>query len=146
MGKLNALLERLDKVRQIGDRYIACCPAHDDKTPSLTIRETPTGTILAHCFGGCDIGSVLAAVGLTFSDLYPDEWDSAKHAGLSEAGRQAKAKWFGRIDPLELERTILEIAKEDIESGRELSNEDYARAELAFRRLANGSENATQEN
>ena len=66
------LLTRLDKVRRTGNgTYMACCPAHDDKSPSLAIRELDDSRIVLHCFSGCDVQDVLAAVGLTFSDLYP---------------------------------------------------------------------------
>jgi len=47
------VLDRLDKVKQTGpDRWIACCPAHDDKSPSLAVRELDDGRILLHDFGG----------------------------------------------------------------------------------------------
>lgn len=66
------LLSRLDKVRCTGgDTWQACCPAHDDRGPSLAIRTTDDGRILVHCFAGCDVQDVLGAVGLTFSDLFP---------------------------------------------------------------------------
>ncbi len=67
-----ALLSRLNKVRLVGQaRWLACCPAHDDKRPSLSIRQLDDGRLLVHCFGGCDVESVIAASGLEMSDLYP---------------------------------------------------------------------------
>ncbi len=66
------LLSCLDKVRRTGaDTWIACCPAHDDKHPSLTIRDTEDGRTLVHCFAGCSVDEVLGAVSLTFDDLFP---------------------------------------------------------------------------
>jgi DNA primase len=42
-----ALLAHLDKVRRTGaGRWIARCPAHDDKSPSLAIRELDDGRTL----------------------------------------------------------------------------------------------------
>jgi len=59
------ILERLDGVRDTGQgRWIAQCPSHADKSPSLSIRETDEGTVLVHCFAGCGAGDVMAAVGL----------------------------------------------------------------------------------
>ena len=52
---------------------MACCPAHDDKSPSLSIRELDDGRILIHCFAGCSVEEVLSAVGLTFDDLFPEK-------------------------------------------------------------------------
>jgi DNA primase (bacterial type) len=66
------LLSLLDKVRPIGrDRWLACCPAHNDKSPSLSIREADDGRLLIHCFGGCDVYSIVSAVGLELHDLFP---------------------------------------------------------------------------
>ncbi len=73
MSKLDNLLSRLTKVRQTGkSEFVACCPSHADKSPSMTIREIEPDHILLHCFGGCSAGEILGAVGLTFDDVYPD--------------------------------------------------------------------------
>lgn len=69
---LDNLLSKLDKVKKTGpDRYMACCPAHDDKHPSFYIRDLADGRILIKCQAGCSAEEVLDAIGLTFSDLYP---------------------------------------------------------------------------
>lgn len=66
------LLDRLDGVRRTGDRrWLARCPAHEDRSPSLSIRETDDGRTLVHCFGGCHVGDVVESVGLELSDLMP---------------------------------------------------------------------------
>lgn len=66
------LLTRLEDVRQTAsDRWIARCPAHADRRPSLSVRETADGRMLIHCFGGCESLTVLHAVGLHMSDLFP---------------------------------------------------------------------------
>jgi hypothetical protein len=38
------------------------CPAHDDRTPSLSIRHTNDDKVLVHCHAGCDQQRVIAAV------------------------------------------------------------------------------------
>ena len=70
--KLDEFLSRLTKVKKTGNGWIACCPAHDDKSPSLTVGIGKGGGVIAHCFGGCDIADVVAAVGMTLSDLMPE--------------------------------------------------------------------------
>jgi hypothetical protein len=57
--------------RRIGRSWQARCPVHDDRTPSLSIREGADGRVLLHCFAGCETGAVLEALGLQFSDLFP---------------------------------------------------------------------------
>jgi hypothetical protein len=70
---VDSLLSRLDRVRKTGaGRWISCCPAHDDRGPSLAVRELEDGRVLLHCFAGCDTSSVLDAAGLTFEDLFPE--------------------------------------------------------------------------
>ena len=55
-------LSNLDKFRRVGqDRYMACCPAHDDKNPSLSITQT-SDKVLVHCFAGCEQRDVLQAL------------------------------------------------------------------------------------
>ncbi len=71
--RLETLLSHLDKVRRTGKgSYLACCPAHGDKSPSLTVRELDDGRVLLHCFAGCDVESVLSSVGMTFDALFPE--------------------------------------------------------------------------
>jgi hypothetical protein len=68
----SALLSRLEGVREVAPRrWIARCPAHEDRNPSLAIQETDGGKILIFCHAGCGAADVLSAVGLDFSDLYP---------------------------------------------------------------------------
>ncbi len=78
-GGIDNLLSRLDKVKRTGNgTYMACCPSHADKSPSLTIRETDDGTVLLHCFSGCSVHEVLHAVGMEISDLFPPRQHHSK--------------------------------------------------------------------
>lgn len=66
------ILNRLDAPRRTGaDRWMARCPAHDDQTPSLSVKNGE-GNILLNCFAGCDFEDVVRALGLEKSDLYHD--------------------------------------------------------------------------
>lgn len=66
------LLNRLDKVKKTGkDSWKACCPAHGSTKQSLAVKDD-NGKVLVHCFAeGCDILSVLGAVGLDMNDVQP---------------------------------------------------------------------------
>ena len=65
------IAQGLKKSRKTSDGgYIACCPAHDDKNPSLSITEKD-GKILLHCHAGCVQSEVISS--LTNMGLWPDK-------------------------------------------------------------------------
>lgn len=67
------ILPSLERVKQTGpDRWLACCPAHEDKSPSLAIREVDD-RVLLHCFAGCSVYEIVSSVGLELSDLFPEQ-------------------------------------------------------------------------
>jgi putative DNA primase/helicase len=51
------------------DGWIAKCPAHEDRQPSLSINEGADGRVLLKCFAGCTTDNIVSAVGLTVSQL-----------------------------------------------------------------------------
>ena len=72
MSQVDNLLSHLDKVKSTGKgKWVACCPAHDDKAPSLAIRELDDGRVLVHCFAGCSAHEVTDAVGINIAALFP---------------------------------------------------------------------------
>jgi hypothetical protein len=48
--------------RKVGGSWTAQCPAHDDRTPSLSIRDSVDDKVLVHCHAGCDQREVIAAL------------------------------------------------------------------------------------
>ena len=48
--------------RKAGGGWMARCPAHDDRTPSLSIRDADDGKVLVRCHAGCDQKRVIAAL------------------------------------------------------------------------------------
>lgn len=68
------LLNNLQKVKRTGDgKWLACCPAHQDRTASLAITDNGDGRILINCFAGCDTYSILRSVGLDWADVMPEK-------------------------------------------------------------------------
>jgi hypothetical protein len=64
------LIARLRGVRSCGrDRWTAPCPAHDDRSPSLSIARRD-GTWLTFCHAGCSIDAITAALGVRVCDLF----------------------------------------------------------------------------
>lgn len=72
MASIEQLLARLEGVRQTApDRWTAKCPAHQDRSPSLSVRGCDDDRVLLHCFAGCPVEAVVGAVGMTMADLMP---------------------------------------------------------------------------
>ena len=70
---IDTLISRLDGVRETGPgKYLSRCLAHDDRSPSLSIKDCGDGRVLVHCFAGCETEDVLSAIGMTFSDIMPE--------------------------------------------------------------------------
>jgi archaellum biogenesis ATPase FlaH len=64
------ILALLDGVRRESDGgFVARCPAHDDRRPSLRVTRGESGACLLHCRAGCDTAAVLGALGLAMRDL-----------------------------------------------------------------------------
>ena len=60
------------QARPVGaGRWIARCPGHDDRSPSLSIGTGGDGQTLLHCHRGCTLKQVLTASGLRLQDLFP---------------------------------------------------------------------------
>ena len=59
---LSMIASGLNKVKWHGDYKItACCPFHDDRTPSFSVSEVG-GKILLKCFAGCTQEEVIGAL------------------------------------------------------------------------------------
>lgn len=95
--KIEDFLSRLEKVEQSGGGWIACCPAHGDSNPSLSVSESG-GKILVHCHAGCSASAIVEAMGLKMRDLFTD--DKAERDGGAPEDQ-------GRNDGGEAERAAL---------------------------------------
>ena len=70
---MEQILQRLEKVRKSGDGYLACCPVHDDRSPSMTIKDVGD-KILMYCFScGAKGDEIIKALGLPTSVIFKDE-------------------------------------------------------------------------
>jgi hypothetical protein len=74
---VEAILGRLRGVRRNGDGWLARCPAHDDRNPSLSIRES-NGKTLLHCFGACSTEAVCQALGIKVRELFSESHTAHK--------------------------------------------------------------------
>lgn len=125
---IDRLLNTLTKVKGRKGAWTASCPAHEDKSPSLAIRQTEDGRILLHCFGGCSVHSVLGAVGMEMSDLFPDN---------GENRGKVKPAFYATdlLKVISFETILVSICASDMAKGKQLSERDRARLQKASQRI-----------
>jgi putative DNA primase/helicase len=59
-GELAQVIQALE-AKRVGASWMARCPSHDDRNPSLSIRESQ-GKLLVHCHAGCTQRDVIGAL------------------------------------------------------------------------------------
>jgi DNA-binding transcriptional ArsR family regulator len=93
---LQNVLSRLHGVRQLSNgSWMAQCPAHGDKEPSLHV-SLQSEKVLLHCFAGCSFEAICRALNIEPKKLFPHEEPGGNHhlegEGLTlEAFAKAKA-------------------------------------------------------
>lgn len=128
------ILSRLDGVKSHGQgAYLSRCPAHDDRSPSLGIKEAEDGKTLLHCFAGCEIEEVAAAIGLTLTDLFPD---SIKASG------PAKRKFPAHLvlQALDVDLRWIRLVLHCMAKGETLGPEEHKRLDEIHARVSDAIE------
>lgn len=128
------LLSRLDRVQPRGHgRWMARCPAHDDRGPSLSVRELDDGRVLVHCFAECPVDDVLAAVGLEMDALFPPRSDPLPRARRPWAPMDV-------LRAIRMEALVAAVAASQLAQGADLTDNDRARLWTAVGRLERAAE------
>jgi len=120
---VDLLLSRLDRVSGKEGRWIAKCPAHDDRSPSLSIGVGDDGRVLIHCFAGCSPVSIVNAVGLELSQLYhqdPRYYEARRHE------RRVRPDYRGLLFFLLRKMYVLSIAAKKLEEGKPFTDDEWA--------------------
>lgn len=124
------LLAHLENVKHTGDgRWIARCPAHEDRRASLAVRELGDGRVLAHCFAGCSVTEVLGAVGLDMAALFPEK---------TIVDGRPERRPFPATDvlrALSFETMIISLTALRLAEGKPVVGSDLKRFELAATRI-----------
>lgn len=127
----DTLLRFLNAVRTTGPgRWVSRCPAHYDRNPSLSVRETGDGTLLVRCWAGCTSSDVMMACGLTLADLFP-----RRIQGRSPLRRGERWIPGDVLRCLAAECTVVLMAVDAITRGERLTREDVDRVALAASRF-----------
>lgn len=136
------LLGRLEGVITTGKGWRARCPAHGGKSASLAITEGDGGRLLLHCFAGCQVHDVLAAVGLQVGDLFmrkdlrsmtPAERSQLRQAALLP-------RWKAALEVLVAEASVVLIGASQLGDGAPLDDTDLSRLRVAALRIFDAQE------
>ena len=79
--------------RKAGAGWMARCPAHDDRRPSLSVRDADSGKVLVHCFAGCpqrDVVDALRRLG---------KWPDRERKAAVDGFDVARPVYFNRHEP-----------------------------------------------
>jgi predicted protein tyrosine phosphatase len=120
--------------RRSGSGWIARCPAHADRSPSLSIHEGDARRVLIHCFGGCSIKAVCTAMGVAVSDLFADVRRTDPEPKIvREAERRIQAL-RDRLTPREraLPVTVVFCSRENLNAGIARALALTARGEIVW--------------
>ena len=141
------LISRLQSVKETGRaKWLARCPVHEDKRPSLCVSETTDGRVLLHCWAGCATYDVLKVLGLEWADVMPERVDSLRGESDHTSPRRYSSKErrpFNAHDVLACishEALIASIAASHLARGVALSDSDRERLSLASARLSRAAE------
>ncbi|KRB34867.1 hypothetical protein ASD82_15135 [Rhodanobacter sp. Root179] len=138
---LELLLSRLEGVRTSSHGWVARCPAHQDRSASLSLAEGQDGRALVKCFAGCEVLAVVRAVGLELADLFPERATDKSPIGRAEA-REAwrQSGWAAALGVLAREASVVLIAGRQLADGRPLGEDDQARLRVALERIEGARE------
>lgn len=135
MTPVENLISRLDKVKGRNGSWTARCPAHADKGPSLAVREGDDGRVLLHCFAGCETASVLGAIGMDMTDLFPPD---EKRREYPVTGKPSMKPAFFASDLMRIihfEALVVQIVAFDIANSKPVTEETRERMLTAYQRI-----------
>ena len=119
---VETILAQLQKVKPMGNgEWVACCPAHEDRTPSLGIKDCGDGRILLHCFADCMPEDVVGAIGLTLADLMPPK------PLTTQALKRSPFSARTALEALAYQASVVAVAASDVSRGKPLTLADKDR-------------------
>lgn len=125
IDKVVAALKKCKEIkpaRNMSRTFQACCPAHEDKDPSLAISLTHDDRVILHCWAGCGGAEIVSAMNLDWSYFMPERIDT-----------RIESVFGPRIKPKIKESDyILAIAKDIRKKGGRLTAEEKQKELQAY--------------
>ena len=125
---LEPILQRLEKVKRIKSGvFKACCPAHDDKTPSLEIKDAGDKALMI-CRAGCTFDEIRAMIGMDKHEFFADG-KAPKQAAPGVSTRDV-------AEAVSFELAVAYVVACDRAKGRQITPQDLQREQQARERIA----------
>lgn len=123
---IEIVLSRLENPRRSPRGWVARCPSHEDRFPSLSVAEGRDGRALVNCFAGCTAEEIVSALGLEMSDLFPPKQEPVRNRPAPKPVRVPRrlaelllefpgfpstweaAKLLAQLDPIQAQRDLLQ--------------------------------------
>lgn len=121
----------LQGVRRTSRGYQARCPAHGDRSPSLSIREAEDGRILLHCFAGCKAQEVCDSLHIPLRELFGDAEQDPAQIRLARQQRDREKRKRERAQrALNVSADAMREAERLIRSAKDMSIDHWSDALL----------------
>jgi hypothetical protein len=138
---IDEILSRLSKVKRSGKgNWLACCPAHEDKNPSMTLHAADDGRILVKCWAGCSFEEIVGAVGLGWEPWFPPKTEQDRVAAVRRPFPAGDV-----LEALAFEAMVVAVTAGDLATHGELTQEAKDRMWVAFGRITEARELALGE-
>jgi len=132
---IDLVLARLERPRpRAKGQWSACCPAHDDSSPSLSVRERDDGCVLLKCHAGCSVAQIVGALGLNLTDLFPPH-EPSPGAGTAPERRRRLLTAGQALELLESEALMVASSAATLAAGHALTDADRDRLLTASARV-----------
>ena len=136
-------LSLLDGVQRHGDDIArAYSPLGNKASRSLSISRGANGTVLMHDFAGHSTHDVLAAIGLTVSDLFVRKDLRSRTPAERSQMRQAALirRWRAALSVLDTEANVVLVAANQLADNVPLNDADLTRVRVACLRIWDAKE------
>jgi len=132
LSRVDLLLNRLDKVQKTSKGWKACCPAHDDRSPSLSIGEGSEGQVLLKCWAGCSALDIVQSLGITMADLFEQD----QNYRPSARKKLIRPNWHKIIRLVFHDCTVIAICADKVITTGSLTQDDVDCLRTSYRSLS----------
>lgn len=121
-------------------KWVCRCPAHEDRSPSLSITEGDDGRVLMHCFAGCEIDTICNRLMIDIVDLFPPREERPNYT--ARQGKSNRITYLQALQLIKQETYIVWMAAQNLAAGHQLKPEDLERLDQVTQKITSAMEAA----